>query len=98
EDPVFPGDDFRGRTDLQARRDTVLNIGVAGFADRRDAAIANADVRLHNSPMIEDDRICDDEVRRARRTGGLRLPLTVTNDLAAAEHDLIAVASKVLFD
>ena len=40
----------------------------------------------------------DDEVGRAVGARGLRLPLAVADDLAAAEDDLFAVAREVAFD
>ena len=72
--------------------------GIAGLADRADAAVADADVRLDDAPVIEDDRVGDDEVRRAVGARRLRLPLAVANDLAAAEDDLFAVAREVALD
>src|SRR5262245_12357672 len=95
---MFSGDDFSRRPDFDACRDTILNIGIAGLANRGDSSIPHGDIRLHDAPVIEDNDVRDDEVRRARGTSGLRLPLAVANDLAAAEHDFIAVSREVFFD
>ena len=80
--------------DLESRRHAVLDVGVASLADRADPPVAHADVGLHDAPVVDDDRVGDDEVRRAVGARGLRLSLTVANDLAAAEDDLFAVSGE----
>ena len=42
--------------DLEPGRDAVLDVGVARLADRADAAVADADVRLDDAPVVDDDR------------------------------------------
>ena len=46
QDVTFAGQNFRRRADLQAGRHAVHDAGIAGLADRRDAAVANADIGL----------------------------------------------------
>ena len=42
------------RADHQRRVDAVHRVGVAGLADADDAAVADADVGLHDAPVVED--------------------------------------------
>src|SRR6185295_10030666 len=61
----------------------------AGLADTDYATIPDADVRLHDPPTIDDNRIRVHEAERAQRAGGRRrLAHAVTDDLAAAELGL----------
>ena len=62
---MLAGDDLGRRADLEPGRDAVLDVGIAGLADRADAAVADADVRLDDAPVVEDDGVGDDEIRRA---------------------------------
>src|SRR5689334_599115 len=49
--------------------------------------------------MIDDKRIRDHQIERASGTSGARaLPHPISNDLAAAEGDLIAIGREVLLD
>ena len=61
-----------GRDDLGARADddvhARLHIGVACLADRRDAPAAQADVGLHDAPVVEDHCIGQHAVNRLVRT------------------------------
>ena len=43
--------------------------GIARLADRRDAAVADADVGLVDAGAVDDDGVGDHEVGRARRRG-----------------------------
>ena len=63
ENPMLTGDDFGRGSDLEARGHAILDIRVAGFADRRDPAVAYADVGFDHPPVIEDDRVRDHQVR-----------------------------------
>src|SRR2546429_6740223 len=44
---------------------TTLFRSVARLADADDAALADADVRLHDPPVVDDDRVGDDRVQHA---------------------------------
>ena len=39
-----------------------LHVRIAGLADGGDAAVLDADIGLHDAPMVEDDRVGDDRV------------------------------------
>ena len=67
EDAMLAGNDLGGRPDLQTRRHAVLDVRVAGLADGDDAAVANADVRFDDAPVVDDDGVGDHEVGRAAR-------------------------------
>ena len=73
-----------------------LDVGIAGLADRGDAAVLDADVGLHDAPVIEDQRIGDDGVDRALPVGDLALAHAVADHLAAAEFHLLAVGGEIL--
>ena len=53
-DAAFAGDDLGARADHDV--DAGLDVGVAGLADRRDAAVLDADVGLDDAPVVEDQR------------------------------------------
>src|SRR5947209_5741064 len=61
-------------------------------------SVLDADVALHDSPVIEDDRVRDHRVDRALFVRDLRLPHAVADHLAATELHLLAVCREVLLD
>ena len=60
DDLAFAGDHLGARADDDV--DAGLDVGVAGLADRGDAAVLDADVGLDDAPVVEDQRIGDDGV------------------------------------
>ena len=78
--------------------DPRLHVGITGLADREDAPLLDADVRLHDAPMIEDESVGDDRVDGTLLTADLALAHAVADHLAAAELDLLAVDCAVLLD
>ena len=89
------------RPHSQARRDPVHGLRVAGLADAADAAILDADVRLHYAEDRVDDRhVGDHQVGRAARAGDAVVHAhAFAQALAAAEDDLVAGrAAQVAFD
>jgi len=92
------GDDFpftsnhfgRGAYD-HARGHSGHEVGVAGLTDGDDAAVANADVGLHDAPVIDDHGVGDDRVERGIGSSGpCRLAHAVADHLAAAELRFLA--------
>ena len=77
--------------------DIRLDVGIAGLADGRDAVAFEADIGLHDAPVIEDQRVGDDGVDRALLVGDLALAHAVADHLAAAEFHLLAVGGEILF-
>src|ERR1700680_4961436 len=69
---VFAGNRLGTRTDHNV--DAGLDVRVARFADPSDTAVADADIRLDDPPMVEDHRIGDNGVDGAVGTGRLALP------------------------
>ena len=96
EDLAFARDHFGAGPDDDG--DAGLDVGIAGLADRGDEPVLQADVGLHDPPMVEDDGVGDDGVDRAARVGRLRLPHAVADHLAAAELHLLAVSGEILLD
>jgi hypothetical protein len=78
--------------------DIGLNVGIARLADREDAAVAQTDVGLHDSPVIYNDDIGDDRIDGAARAGDLALSHAVADDLAAAKLHFLAISREVLLD
>ena len=74
----------------------VLYIGVAGFADSRNATMLDANVSFDDAPVINDQRIGDHQIHHLI---GFRLRLShaITYHLAAAELDFIAINSEIFF-
>ena len=96
EDLAFTRDHVRAGADDDG--DTRLDVGIAGLADAGDHAVLDRDVGLHDAPVIDDQRIGDDGVRRALLVGDLRLAHAVADHLAAAELHLLAVGGEILLD
>src|SRR5262245_24119512 len=96
DDLSFTGDYLGAWSDDDG--DPRLGVRIAGFADRYDSTVFDADVSLHDSPVIEDQRIRDHRVDRAIGSRALRLSHTVTDDFAAPELHLLAVGREVLLD
>ena len=79
-------------------RDAWLYVGVAGLAERPDAAVFQAHVGLHDPQHgVHDDGVRDDRVGDLGAEP-LRLPHAIADDLAAAERDLFAVGREVPLD
>src|SRR6202030_4558152 len=96
DDAALSGDRFGPRPDHDV--DAGLDIGVAGFADPADAAVADADIGFDDAPIVEDHGIGDDGVDGAVGAGRLPLPHAVADDLAPAEFDLLAIDRAVALD
>ena len=60
-DLALAGDDFGARADHDV--DARLHIRVAGLADGRDAPVLDADVGFDDAPVIDDERVGDDQIR-----------------------------------
>ena len=71
EDLALARDHLRARPDDDV--DVRLDVRVAGLADPRDAPALQADIGLHDAPVIEDQRVGDDRVDGAL---GVRRPAT----------------------
>ena len=76
--------------------DVGLDVRVAGFADRGDAPVLEADVRLDDAPVVDDQRVGDQGVDDF---GGqqLALALAVADNFAAAEFHFFAIGGEVFF-
>ena len=94
EDLAFARDHLGAGADHDG--DVRLDVGIAGLADGGDLAVLQADVGLHDAPVVEDQRIGDDGVDRALLVGDLRLAHAVADHLAAAELHLLAVGGEIL--
>ncbi|MNP29541.1 hypothetical protein D3C76_1225700 [compost metagenome] len=94
DDLAFGGDHFSARADRQGHPG--LHIGITGFADAMDASVLDADVRLDDAPVVDDQRVGQHQVHGL---GGEHLTLAhaVADHLAATELDLFAVSREVLF-
>ena len=95
----FAGKHFGPRADNHSGRHAAHHVGIAGFADSRDAAVANPDVRFVNPHVIHDQRVRNHQVEypvRGHGRGGL--PHAVADHLAAAELGLLSGDGQILFD
>src|SRR4029079_3334683 len=88
EDFAFTGDDLGAGPDDD--RHAGLDVGVAGLADFCNAPVLQADIGLHDAPVIDDKSVGDDGVDGTGGARHLRLPHAVADDLAAAELHLFA--------
>src|SRR5262245_12348300 len=83
QDFAFPGNRLGAGADDDVDRS--LRIRIAGLADRGNAAIAEADVRLVDAGVIDDESIGDHGVDGAIGAAKLALRHTVADLPAAAE-------------
>jgi hypothetical protein len=98
-DAPLGGNHLRGRSHDHAGTHARHDVGIPRLAHARDAAVFDADVRLHDAPVIEDQRIGDDEIEHALgRRGPGRLAHAVADHLAAAELHLVAIGREVALD
>ena len=65
DDLSFSRQHLGASADLHSLRHAIHHVGIAGLADADNPAVTDADVRLHDAPPIDDDRICNDEIQRA---------------------------------
>ena len=78
--------------------DARLGVRVARLADRRDAAVAQADIGLVDAGMVDDQRVGDDGVDRPFGPRRLGLPHPVADHFAAAELDLLTIDREIALD
>ncbi len=96
DDPSLARDDIgRGADD---HVDAVADIGVAGMPDSDDATVPDADIGADDAPPVEDDRVRDDGVEGAVRSGRRRLRHGLADRLAPAEDRLFAADGEVALD
>src|SRR5690606_25895263 len=91
----FSGNDLGAGADHDVH--VTLNVRVARLADFPDPPVLQADIRLHDAPVIQNQRVGDHRIG-AFGAGALTLPHAVANDLATAEFDLMAIAGEVFLD
>src|SRR5262245_7377914 len=91
---AFTGDHLGARTDDHG--DIRLYIGIASFADGGNTAVLDADVGLHDSPVIDNQGVSDDRIDRAVAAGTLRLTHAIADDFSASELHLLAIGREVL--
>src|SRR6185312_12036641 len=96
DDLAFGGDHLGAGTDDDV--DAGLHVRIAGLADGGDAAIPEADVGLHDAPVIDDEGVGDDSIDGTVGAGALALAHAVADDLAAAELHFFAVDRVVALD
>ena len=87
-DLAFASDRFGG--DADGYRHVRLNIRIPGFANRKDPAVFNADIRFDDPPVIDDQRIGDHQIHAILRR---HLPLAhaVADHFTATEFHLFAI-------
>ena len=97
-DQVFSRNHFRRRAHEQLRIHPLHGVGIAGFADLDDAAIAHPNIPFDDAPVVNDECVGNHQVERARLRFAKRpgtLPHAVANGLAAAEGNFVAVDGEV---
>ena len=91
DDVPLAADDLGARADDDV--DAALHVRVARLADGHDTPALEADVGLHDAPVVQDQRVGHDAIHRAFGARALRLRHAVADRLAAAELDFLAVAA-----
>ncbi len=90
----FGGDHLRCRANWD--RHAGLNVRVSGFADGEDPPIFYADIRFHDPPVIDDQRVGEHQIH-AVVGGHLPLSHAVADHFSAAEFNLFAVDREIAF-
>src|SRR5439155_1575656 len=99
DDLPLTGDHLRPGPDDHPRRHAGHEVGIAGLADADDAPLAEAEVGLHDAPVIDDHRVRDHHVEDAVGPGrARRLPHAIADHLAAAELRLLAGHGQIALD
>lgn len=98
EDAALAGDHVGAGADHQIRVHAVADVGVAGTAEGDDPPVADADVGLDDAPVVQDDRVGDDQVGCALGTGRGGLGHRLADGLAAPEDGFVAAEAAVLLD
>src|SRR5262249_58799405 len=70
DDAAFPRDHLGTRTNNYG--DMRLHIGIASFAYGGNTPVLDADIGLHDSPVIDNQRVGDDRINRAFAAGPVR--------------------------
>ncbi|CFR37435.1 Uncharacterised protein [Mycobacterium tuberculosis] len=94
DDSTVAADDFGGRPDDEIPMHTCHDVGIAGLSDPDDAAIANPDVGLDDSPVVDDHRTGDHGVGGTVGPARTALAHGLAQHLAAAEHRLVTGQSR----
>ncbi len=95
ENHAFTSDHFGAGADGHGH--ARLDVRVAGFADRVNAAVLQTDVGLDDAPVVDDQRIGDQGVHHLMGEQ-LALALAIADHLAAAEFHFFAINGEVLLD
>src|SRR5262252_7533624 len=94
DDLPFAGDHFSSWSNNYVN--LRLHIGITGFTDTCNASIFNSNVSLHDSPMIENQRIGNHSIDGTLATRPLRLAHAIANDFPPSELHLVAVDREIL--
>src|SRR5258705_1859743 len=86
---AFAGDHLRSGSDNYV--DVGLHIGIAGFADDGNTPVLDADIGLHDAPVVENQGVGDHRINRALAARTLRLTHAVADDFPASELQLLAI-------
>src|SRR5215510_9101613 len=73
-----------------------LHIGIAGLSNRGNASVLDRDIRFHNPPVVQYQRVCDDGIDGAFATRALRLAHSVAYDFSAPELHFLSICCEVL--
>src|SRR6516164_9461904 len=91
---AFPGDRLGSRSDNYVH--VRLHVGIASLTYGGNTPVLDADVGLHNPPVIENERVGDYGIDHAFASGTLRLTHAVADDFAPSELHFLAVGGEVL--
>src|SRR5262245_43056099 len=76
--------------------DLRLYVRISCFTNCSNSSVFDSDISFDNSPVIQNERVCDYCVDRAFGTRPLRLTHAVPNDFSTTELYLLAIHSEVL--
>src|SRR5262249_18474764 len=94
DDLALTGDHLASRPENDAN--VRLHIGVAGLTYRGNIPVFDADIRLDNSPVVQNQGVSDYRVDSSIAARPLRLAHAVADDFAASELHLLPIGREVL--
>ena len=98
DDQSLAGDDLGGHANDHPLGDAGHHVGITRLAEASDPAVLDANVRLIDAGVVEDDGISDDAVQSPFRSDARRLTHAFTNHLPAAKFAFITVVGVVALD
>ena len=101
DNQILAGNYFRRCANHQLAVNSSHRVRITGLANFDDTAVLHADVALHDSPVIQNHSVRDDQIKRgfsACPHGRAALTHAVADHFSAAKRHFVSENGEVLFD